>query len=391
MGVKGERDTCSSGRNSDPSHGGGCGKRMDVSVVIPTYNRPELLRETIACVLRQTVAPREIIVVDDGMGDDTRQMIEANYAGAVIYLREAHQGVQVARNMGIARAQGSWIATLDDDDLRHPQFLEQFVPAIADGRASLIYSDHRKFIDRDGVSTAYPQTNFDMAPSGYWDGVPDPAEGQHWSFAGKFPPERILQFNAFYPSTMLARRDLIQAIGGFQPQVRGMKAEDIEFLIRALIAGDLAVVWLPLVDYRIHQTNVSGGDWVSQMIGRWHVFEYIRAQGAYGCEPLLAALEKDLPLRRAKTFDQAWRHSRFDVIDELGPLLRAEDWTLLRRLRMKVRGAPAPLRSTVMYLRDALAVARGAGVSAAGPAAPKPSLAASAGRTGLSSAASIPR
>jgi hypothetical protein len=112
------------------------------------------------------------------------------------------------------------------------------------------------------------------------------------------------------------------------------------------------------------------------MIGRWQVFEYVYARGANGYEPLLAALEKDLPVRRANTFDQAWRHSRFDVIDELGPLLRDEDWTLLRLVRMKVRAAPAPLRSAVMHLRDAIAVARGLG--AAGTAAPTLSLAASA-------------
>jgi glycosyltransferase involved in cell wall biosynthesis len=336
---------------------------MDVSVVIPTRDRPELLKQTIESVLGQTVAPREIIVVDNGAKEETRAMLEAGYGSSVIYVRERQHGVQAARNAGIARARGAWIATLDDDDLRHSKFLEHFRPAMADGRANLIYSDHRKFIEKGSTRTPYPMTNFEMAPAGYWEGVRRPSQGHLWSFVGKFPPERILRFNAFYPSTMLARKDLIEAIGGYNPEVRGIKAEDIEFLVRALHRGKLAIVWLPLVDYRIHGSNASGADWVSQMIGRWRIFEYVYAHDAYGCESLLEALSGDLLSRRTKTFDQAWRHSRFEVIDELAPLLRAEDWTLLRRMRLIVRYAPVPLRSILMHLRDMVAFARGAGVS----------------------------
>jgi glycosyltransferase involved in cell wall biosynthesis len=360
---------------------------MDVSVVIPTYERPVLLKQTIDSVLRQTVTPREIIVVDNGASGDTKAMVDANYGSAVVYLRERRPGVQMARNAGIARAQAKWIATVDDDDLRHPDFLEQLRPAIANGRADLIYSDHRKFIEKDGTRNPYPLTNFEMAPPGFWDGVRRPPKGEHWSFVGKFPPERILRFNAFYPSTMLARKDFIQSIGGFNPEVFGIRAEDIEFLMRALVAGKLAIVWLPLVDYRIHDSNACGGDWVSQMIGRWRIFEYVYAHGCYGCARLHKALREDLPLRRVTTFDQAWRHSRFDVAEEIGGLLRDEDWTPLRRLRAIVRDAPSPLRSAVMHLRDGLALARGGRVSGAGPAAPSVSRRASAGPKGLRSGA----
>lgn len=342
---------------------------MDVSVIIPTFNRPQLLKDTLESVLRQTLPAREIIVVDNGTNDDTRALVEASFGSTVTYIRQSRRGVQAARNAGIERAGGTWIATLDDDDLRHPDFLEQLRPAAADGRANLIYSDHHKFVEDGDRTTPYRQTNFEMAPPGYWDGVPKPANGQNWSFAGKFPPERILRFNAFYPSTMMARRDLIQDIGGFDPAVAGIKAEDIEFLMRALIHGQLAIVWLPLVEYRIHGSNACGGDWVSQMIGRWQVFERIYAHGAYGSASLKAALERDLPGRRAKTFDQAWRHSRFADVDDLRPLLRDEDWTLLRRIRLAVRAAPAPVRSSVMQVRKLLAPLASA---ASGPALAAP-------------------
>lgn len=361
---------------------------MDVSVVIPTYDRPKFLKDTIESVLRQSVDPREIIVVDNGTKDDTRAMVEANFAGKVIYVREPRHGVQTARNTGIARAQGEWIATLDDDDLRDSDFLRLFQPAVNDGRANLIFSDHRKFVDGK-TRKAFAQTNFEMAPDGYWDGVPRPATGKHWSFVGKFPPERILRFNAFYPSTMLARRDLVEAIGGYNPEVCGIKAEDIEFLLRALHHGKLAVIWLPLVGYRIHGSNASGGDWVSQMIGRWQIFEYVLAHGAYGCERLRAALEADLPDRRAMIFDQAWRHSRFDVTDEVNGLLRPEDRTFLRRLRIVVRHAPPPIRAAVMHLREAAGSVRSARVSAATTSEPRPSLVFSDERPAVCSVASM--
>ena len=360
---------------------------MDVSVVIPTYDRPELLKQTVESVLRQTVAPREIIIVDNGTNDETKALVDANYGSSVVYLREPHHGVQMARNAGIARARGSWIATVDDDDLRYPDFLEKLRPAVDDGRANLVYSDHRKFVEKGGTRVPYPLTNFEMAPAGYWDGVRRPSKDRHWSFVGKFPPERILRFNAFYPSTMLARKDFIQSIGGFNPEVFGIKAEDMEFLVRALIAGQLAIVWMPLVDYRIHESNACGGDWVSQMIGRWRIFEYVYAHDCYGSARLRKALQEDLPSRRATTFDQAWRHSRFEVTEELGALLRDEDWTPLRRLRAMVRDAPPPLRSAVMHLRDGLALARGGRVSAAAAVVPTASRRASAGLPGSNNAA----
>lgn len=325
---------------------------IDVSVIIPTYNRPGLLKQTLASVLAQTVAPSEIIVIDNGTNDDTRAMLETDYGSAVTYVKVPPEGVQAARNAGIARAQGAWIAMLDDDDLWHTDYLEHIAPVVRDGRASLICSDFRKFVEDRNSCQAYPETNFEMAPAGYWDDVPLPAEGERWSFVGSFPAERLLRFVAFYPSTMLVRRDLVEAIGSFNRDILGIKSEDMEFTARALLSGQLAIVWSPLMEYRIHGANSCAADWVSQAIGRWRIFEYIYARDAYGSESFRRALQEDLPVRRARMFDQAWRHSRFAAADEIRPLLRREDWTWLRRLRLAVRVAPSPVRSSVMHCRE---------------------------------------
>ena len=325
---------------------------MDVSVIIPTYNRPGLLKQTLDSVLAQTSAPREIILVDNGTTGETRAMVEADYGSAITYLKVPPEGVQAARNAGIANARSAWIATLDDDDLWRPDYLEQVAKAAADGRANLIYSDFRKFIEDGGAREPYPSTNFEMAPSGYWDDVPRPAAREGWSFAGSFPAERLLRFVAFYPSTMTIRRDFVRAIGGFNRDIFGIKSEDMEFTARALLAGQLALVWSPLADYRIHGANSCAADWISQAIGRWKIFEYIYARDGYGSEAFRKALEEDLPERRAHMFDQAWRHSRFAASDEIEPLLRPSDWTWMRRVRLAVRHTPTPVRSAVMRTRE---------------------------------------
>ena len=325
---------------------------MDVSVIVPTYNRPGLLGQTLDSVLAQTAAPREVILVDNGTNDDTRAVVDARYGSAITYVKVAPEGVQAARNAGIARANGAWIATVDDDDLWHEDYLANVSQAAADGRANLIYSDFRKFVEQGGSRQPYSRTNFEMAPSGYWDGLAEPSQGECWSFVGTFPVERLLRFVAFYPSAMVIRRELADTIGGFNRDIFGIKSEDMEFTARALIAGKLAIVRTPLVDYRIHGANSCAADWISQAIGRWKIFEYIHARGGYGSEPFRRALAEDLPKRRAHMFDQAWRHSRFAASDEIEPLLTSADWTWMRRVRRAVRHAPPPVRTAVMRTRQ---------------------------------------
>jgi glycosyltransferase involved in cell wall biosynthesis len=95
-----------------------------VSVVIPTYNRRPLLRAAIDSVLAQTYADREIIVVDDGSKDGSAQELAASYGETVQVVTQANRGVAAARNVGVARAAGDYIAFLDSDDLWLPRKLE---------------------------------------------------------------------------------------------------------------------------------------------------------------------------------------------------------------------------------------------------------------------------
>ncbi len=95
-----------------------------ISVIIPTYNRAACLARALDSVLAQSHAPHEIIVVDDGSTDGTRAMVEA-LDGAIHYLHQDNQGVSAARNAGIRRATGQWLAFLDSDDEWLPEKLER--------------------------------------------------------------------------------------------------------------------------------------------------------------------------------------------------------------------------------------------------------------------------
>ena len=104
---------------------------MKISVVIPTYNRRNLLKRAIDSVRKQTLNPFEIIVVDDGSIDGTQAWLEDEFP-FVKCIYQNNSGVSRARNNGIRSAQGSWIALLDSDDEWLPDKLEQQVKLVRD-------------------------------------------------------------------------------------------------------------------------------------------------------------------------------------------------------------------------------------------------------------------
>jgi glycosyltransferase involved in cell wall biosynthesis len=89
---------------------------MKVSVIIPTYNRSELLLEAVKSVLNQTYQDFEIIVIDDGSNDDTEDVING-FSDKLQYIKQENAGVNAARNRALDLAQGEYIATLDNDDI----------------------------------------------------------------------------------------------------------------------------------------------------------------------------------------------------------------------------------------------------------------------------------
>lgn len=97
--------------------------RSRISVVVPVYNRASFLKEALESVFAQTLPPLEVIVIDDGSTDETRNLCQ-NQFPKIRYFYQENKGVSAARNLGVRNAQGEWFAFLDSDDLWDPRKIE---------------------------------------------------------------------------------------------------------------------------------------------------------------------------------------------------------------------------------------------------------------------------
>ena len=127
-----------------------------VSVVIPTYNRAAALERAVRSVLEQTYSKLEVIVVDDGSTDNTRQVVESIQDPRLHYLWQRNCGACAARNYGALHAKGEYIAFHDSDDIWHPDKLEKQMAAMQAQHADIIVCKmamHRQ----GGRVTLYPK------------------------------------------------------------------------------------------------------------------------------------------------------------------------------------------------------------------------------------------
>lgn len=98
-----------------------------ISIIIPTYNRSALIKETVNSVLGQTFSDFEILVIDDGSTDNTKQIIDEIKNNRIKYFHKNNGGVSSARNLGLKNAQGQFICFLDSDDLWPADFLQSMM------------------------------------------------------------------------------------------------------------------------------------------------------------------------------------------------------------------------------------------------------------------------
>ncbi len=96
---------------------------MKISVIIPTYNRSKVILRAVKSVLAQSYKASEIIVVDDGSNDNTKELLK-DLQDKIVYIFQKNSGVSSARNRGIKKAKYSWIAFLDSDDEWHKDKLK---------------------------------------------------------------------------------------------------------------------------------------------------------------------------------------------------------------------------------------------------------------------------
>lgn len=119
------------------------------SIVIPLNNKAATIERTLRSVLEQEHQNWELIVVNDGCTDGSETIAEQNPDPRIHVIHQQNQGVSVARNTGISRAKGPWLALLDADDWWDPAFLSSLAKAIADHPDYSIFCTGRSFVYPD--------------------------------------------------------------------------------------------------------------------------------------------------------------------------------------------------------------------------------------------------
>lgn len=121
-----------------------------VSVIIATYNRAQLLRQTVESVLAQTYPHIELIVIDDGSPDDTPAVMAA-YGDRIVYVRQANQGGSAACNNGFAISKGAYVTFLDHDDLMAPTKIARQVQVLESDPSIGLCHCQFNYIDQEGA------------------------------------------------------------------------------------------------------------------------------------------------------------------------------------------------------------------------------------------------
>lgn len=211
-----------------------------ISVVIPTYNRTQQTIAAIESVLAQTYPNFEIIVVDDGSTDGSGEAIQRfisqrmNGCHQILFFGQPNQGASIARNMGISKARGEYIAFLDSDDIWLPEKLEWQMQALEQfkNECGVCVTDAR-LVNKSGMDIS---SSFRAHGKHYEQTIGidrDAAKSIAKSFCG------------VWLSTLLARADLVQRIGGFSPDISFVEDRDLHF--RLSLITSIAYVNKPLI------------------------------------------------------------------------------------------------------------------------------------------------
>lgn len=205
-----------------------------VSVVIPAYNRGNLICETLDSVLTQTYRDFEVIVVDDGSTDDTPSVL-AQYAERVHVIRQENKGEGAARNAGILVAQGDYIAFIDSDDLWVPTKLERQMALLTNSSPLVwVYSDAYVF-DSQTKRVLYSLGQRSRQYEGH--------------------VARQLLLNCFVASpTPVIRRSVFDIVGLFNHNPRD---SDWDMWLRIGARHPIRKIPEALAGYRLHKDSIS--------------------------------------------------------------------------------------------------------------------------------------
>lgn len=203
-----------------------------VSVIIPTYNQPGFLVQAIESVLKQTYKNYEIIVIDDGSTDNTKEILDSYIKNRKIkYVYQNNKRQAAARNTGILNSKGEFIAFLDHDDLWLPKKLELQVPLFKDKEVALVYTNSE---DINSKGKTIKKRNL--------------------KYCGGYIFKDLLKRHFITNSSVIIRKECLRKTGLFREDLYG--ADDIHLWLR--ISHNFKIEHVPrvLIRYRFHENNM---------------------------------------------------------------------------------------------------------------------------------------
>jgi len=206
---------------------------MKVSVIIPTFNRLSLISRAIDSVLKQTLKPFEIIVVDDGSSDNTSTLIKNNYK-SVKLIKQKNLGVSKARNVGIKNSSGDWIALLDSDDEWKKNKLEVQIKSLSEHDYYSVCHTNEIWI-RNGTRVNQKK--------------------RHQKYGG-YIFDKCLDICRISPSSIIFQKNIINEVGWFDENLS--ICEDYDLWLRITANFKILFIDKPLViKYGGHSDQLS--------------------------------------------------------------------------------------------------------------------------------------
>ena len=227
---------------------------LSVSVICPTFNSANFIERTIATVFNQLIKPFELIISDDGSSDNTLNVIEkfitthqADFPCHVLV--NTHRGPGAARNAGIQKAKGDWIAFLDSDDIWMENKLQKVEIFINDNPEINFFCHNELWVKKNGQTKKL-------------------VYGRRYRSDRHFPSQ-LYHANMFSTSAVVCRRDLLDKHGGFNEAL--MSAQDYELWLR--LSPDLKPLFiqLELGQYISRTGNITSGSLLKRLKNELHI------------------------------------------------------------------------------------------------------------------------
>jgi glycosyltransferase involved in cell wall biosynthesis/ubiquinone/menaquinone biosynthesis C-methylase UbiE len=220
-----------------------------VSVVIATYNRGHFICGAIESAFAQTFKDFEVIVVDDGSSDNTKEELE-KYASRIHYIFQENKGRAEARNTAIMAAKGEYVAFLDDDDIWLPHKLGRQVAFLDSNPDIGLVHAFVEMIDEGGC-LLQKETN-------KWRKLYMKAMKIGYTYEG------MSRFCVMFLSTVMVRRNCIGQVGLFDSGIRAF--EDWDVYLRIALKYRIGTIRQPLVRHRLHRTHTTMPEFIQGQI-----------------------------------------------------------------------------------------------------------------------------